>query len=393
MTPGLTNIELFVGAGGLAQGIAQAGFHPRLVAEWNPDACQTIRENQSRGFDLVQNWPIAESDVRNLSFSAFEGIDLVSGGPPCQPFSLGGRHAGYSDSRDMFPQAIRAVRESRPRAFIFENVRGLTRATFHSYFEYIRLQLQYPEIIRKASEEWPDHLARLEQHHLSANREGLTYRVVTEVLQAADFGVPQKRERVFFVGFRQDLGVEWHFPRPSHSQEQLLHDQYVTGQYWERHGLVRPPVPSRLVTKVNRVHARSALFGAQHAPWQTVRDALVGLPDPEMGPDPALHDHRFIPGARSYPGHTGSPLDEPSKTLKAGDHGVPGGENMLLRADGEVRYFTVRESARLQTFDDGYVFSGAWGNVMRQLGNAVPVNLAWAVAHSVAASLNLLIEH
>lgn len=387
MTPDLSSVELFVGAGGLAQGIAHAGFHPRLVAEWNRDACQTIRENQERGFAAVRDWPVVEGDVRDLSFMQFEGVDLVSGGPPCQPFSMGGKHAGYNDSRDMFPQAVRAVREVRPRAFIFENVKGLTRAAFRNYFEYIRLQLQYPEVMHRAGENWTDHLARLEQHHLSGNRDGLTYRVVTEVLQAADFGVPQKRERVFFVGFRQDLGVDWHFPKPTHQREQLIYDQYVTGAYWERHSLSRPQVPARLVTQVKRAQAQANLFGGSLEAWRTVRDALADLPDPETCPESRFNDHRFISGARSYPGHTGSPLDEPSKTLKAGDHGVPGGENMMLKDDGSVRYFTVRESARLQTFDDGYVFSGAWGNVMRQLGNAVPVSLAEAVAGSVAAAL------
>lgn len=385
MTAPLSSVELFVGAGGLAQGIAHAGFHPHLVAEWNRDACQTIRENQERGFPLVRDWTIAEGDVRDLSFDRYAGVDLISGGPPCQPFSMGGKHAAYNDSRDMFPQAVRAVREARPRAFIFENVKGLTRSAFRNYFEYIRLQLQYPELLHKDGEDWFSHLGRLERHHLSGNRDGLTYRVVTEVLQAADFGVPQKRERVFFVGFRQDLGIEWHFPAPTHSQEQLLHDKYVTGTYWEHHGVMRPETPARLTARIKR--SQISIEAGNRVAWQTVRDALRGLPDPELSLDNGFNDHRFIPGARSYPGHTGSPLDEPSKTLKAGDHGVPGGENMLLKPDGSVRYFTVRESARLQTFPDDYVFSGAWGNVMRQLGNAVPVTLAEVVARSVARSL------
>lgn len=387
MTAPFSSLELFVGAGGLAQGIARAGFHPRLVAEWNRDACQTLRENQALGFDLVRDWPVVESDVRDLTFGEFGGVDLVSGGPPCQPFSLGGKHAAYNDTRDMFPQAVRAVREARPRAFIFENVKGLTRAAFRNYFEYIRLQLQYPEITRREDEDWVDHLARLEQHHLSGNRDGLTYRVVTEVLQAADFGVPQRRERVFFVGFRRDLGVEWHFPTPTHSKEQLVVEQYGTGAYWERHGLRRPASKLLKHARVLEGHAGSLFDRPQLLPWRTVRDALADLPDPEAHPGNDVPNHRFVPGARSYPGHTGSPLDEPAKTLKAGGHGVPGGENMMLREDGSVRYFTVRESARLQTFPDHYVFSGAWGEAMRQLGNAVPVTLAEAVAKSVARAL------
>ena len=100
-------------------------------------------------------------------------------------------------------------------------------------------------------------------------------------------------------------------------------------------------------------------------------------------------NHTFQAGARSYPGHTGSPLDEPAKTLKAGVHGVPGGENMLLRPDGSIRYFSVRESARLQTFPDDYFFTGCWSEAMRQIGNAVPVNLSRIIGQGVAKELEL----
>src|SRR5690606_26287424 len=116
------------------------------------------------------------------------------------------------------------------------------------------------------------------------------------------------------------------------------------------------------------------------ARWRTVRDALEGLPEPKAKSPRGVHNHVLQPGARSYPGHTGSPVDLPAKTLKAGDHGVPGGENMLRRVDGTVRYFTVRESARLQTFPDDYELHGSWTEAMRQLGNAVPVELARQVA-------------
>jgi DNA (cytosine-5)-methyltransferase 1 len=132
------------------------------------------------------------------------------------------------------------------------------------------------------------------------------------------------------------------------------------------------------------------LDNATPEPWLTVRDAISDLPDPEQRPNSNIPNHVFIRGARSYPGHTGSPLDAPAKTLKAGDHGVPGGENMLARIDGSIRYFTVREAARLQTFPDEYIFSGGWSESMRQLGNAVPVRLAETVAKSVAQTLDTL---
>src|SRR5262249_52301822 len=104
---------------------------------------------------------------------------------------------------------------------------------------------------------------------------------------------------------------------------------------------------------------------------------------------PTIANHVGNPGARSYPGHTGSPYDEPAKTLKAGDHGVPGGENMLRHDDGTVRYFTVREAARLQGFPDDYVFHGAWCEGFRELGNAVPVGLAHVVALRVRQLLHV----
>jgi DNA (cytosine-5)-methyltransferase 1 len=121
--------------------------------------------------------------------------------------------------------------------------------------------------------------------------------------------------------------------------------------------------------------------------WQTVRDCISTLPDPQSQLANSVANHRFQAGARSYAGHTGSPLDLPAKTLKAGVHGVPGGENMLLKPDGTVRYFTVRESARLQTFPDDYQLHGSWTEAMRQLGNAVPVELARVVASDVAKHL------
>jgi len=103
--------------------------------------------------------------------------------------------------------------------------------------------------------------------------------------------------------------------------------------------------------------------------------------------DSGIPNHVFNPGARPYAGHTGSPIDEPAKTLKAGDHVVPGGENMMLLPSGEVRYFTVRESARLQEFPDDFVFYGSWTESMRQIGNAVPVTLAEIVGKSIAGTL------
>lgn len=380
----MRSVELFAGAGGLALGVAEAGFKHEAVVEWNRNACGTIRENNQRG---VIDWPLHEADVRHFDYSSYgAGIDLLAGGPPCQPFSIGGKHRGFDDARNMFPEAIRAVRELKPRAILFENVKGLLRESFAKYFEYIILRVTYPELEQGPGEEWMAHLSRLERHHTRGRREGLTYRVVFRLMNAADYGVPQRRERVIIVAFRSDLGLEWSFPEPTHCEESLLRDKWVTGDYWERHSVPkkrRPPAPPRICGLLER-----RLFGAPGAAWMTVRDALTGLPDPEKSPrGDSFLNHRLVPGARSYLGHTGSPLDEPAKTLKAGDHGVPGGENMMAFDDGRVRYFTIRESARIQTFPDHYSFFGSWTESMRQLGNAVPVRLGQVVAERIHARL------
>ena len=381
--PDMRSVELFAGAGGLAIGMSNSGFRHAAVLEWNHDACETFRGNQHDA------WPLYEGDVRRFEYSALKDIMVVSGGPPCQPFSMGGKHLGFSDERDMFPEAVRAVRELRPKAFIFENVKGLMRESFSEYFEYILLQLAHPGLIRRgAQESWRDHLSRLEKHQTSRGARA-DYNVVFRLLNAANYGVPQRRERVFFVGFRADLGIEWAFPDATHSEDALLRSQWIDGGYWDRHRVAvrqRPALSARNASRAEKLRFDSDVLFPKQA-WSTVRDAIQGLPDPEKTFDCAIANHVFMPGARSYPGHTGSPLDEPAKTLKAGDHGVPGGENMLTRPDGSLRYFTVREAARLQTFPDHYVFRGSWSEAMRQLGNAVPVRLAESVASSVSAAL------
>jgi DNA (cytosine-5)-methyltransferase 1 len=380
-------IELFAGAGGLGMGIGLAGFRPRRVVEWDRWCCDTIRENRQGGNKLVSHWPDPiEGDIREVDFRDLRGtVDLVSGGPPCQPFSVGGKHRAHQDRRDMWSEAIRVVREVEPRAFLFENVKGLARSSFERYFTYVNLQLHHPEIARQQDENWLCHLGRLEQHHTSGSSSGLQYNVVARVLNAANYGVPQRRERVVFVGFRADLGIEWTFPEETHSLDALLWEQCRTEKYWERHRVARADrtLDCRLYNRGVRLLAKPERRRA----WKTVRDAIFDLPEPRDWASNEVLNHRYQPGARSYPGHTGSPLDEAGKTLKAGVHGVPGGENMLARPDGTVRYFTVRESARLQTFPDDYHLRGSWSEAMRQLGNAVPVELARVVGLHIASQL------
>lgn len=388
----LNSVELFAGAGGLALGISNAGFFHQATIERDINACFTIRTNQQRGLQSVADGSVFQADLSQFDFTTLKipgEIDLLAGGPPCQPFSQGGKHQGSDDERDMFPHFLRAVRELKPKAILVENVKGLLRPAFSQYFEYIILQLTYPEIVQKLGEDWIDHLSRLKRHHTIGCHDELFYRVVFRSLNAADYGVPQKRDRVFIVGFRSDLEIEWCFPTPTHSQQAMLWEQWVTGDYWERHKVPhseRPEISNKQKSSIDKL--QSSLFPPLTKPWRTVRDALWDLPTPNSKEGSSkILNHIFIPGARKYPGHTGSPLDEPAKTLKAGVHGVPGGENMLAFPSGEVRYFTIREAARLQTFPDEYFFPHCWTQTMRQLGNAVPVALAELLASSIKTHL------
>lgn len=381
----MNSIELFSGTGGLALGLQLSGFDHTALYEWDKDSCDNLKYNIQHGYPAIKDWKVYQTDVRTVHYDGYTGkIQLVAGGPPCQPFSLGGKHQAYNDKRDMFPEAVRAVREVRPKVFIFENVRGLLRKSFSEYFNYILLQLQHPEIIKAESMTWMEHLALLEKHHTAGREDGLSYNVVFRLLNAADYGVPQIRQRVIIVGFRSDFNASWAFPEPTHSQEALLYSKWISKDYWDEHGMKTPSEPPLTKAKLKAVQKSVEEGLCPTLRWQTVRDAIGDLPDPTKPYDVTLyrnHDHRS--GAKTYAGHSGSLLDEPSKTIKAGAHGVPGGENMVVLDDGSVRYYTVRESARIQTFPDDYLFSASWTESMRQIGNAVPVRLAAAVGQSV----------
>ena len=374
----MRSVELFSGCGGLALGLSRAGFHHELMLEWDSDAVETVLHNRKRGIKHIHEWPLEKADVRDVIWRRFADLDLVAGGPPCQPFSIGGKHRGHDDARDMWPEVIRAVRETHPRGFLFENVRGLARPAFAHYLRWIVAHLHHPEKTRAEGEGHETHTRRLESSKLP-----IAYRVVVAQVNAADYGAAQKRHRVIVAGIRADLAGALEPPKPTHTRERLFWDQWVTGDYWRRHALRRPAdilIPSTDRVTVRALRARDEPPPGK--PWVTVRDALAGLGDPN-----GKANHVFQDGARVYPGHTGSPLDQPAKALKAGDHGVPGGENMMVRDNGTVRYFTVREAARLQGLPDTYLFPQSWTESMRQLGNAVPVPLAEAMGQWMADTL------
>lgn len=324
----MRSLELFSGCGGLAKGLEQAGFEHCAFVEFNRWACESLRANFNPSL-------VHEVDVRAFDFKTVGDVDLVAGGPPCQPFSLGGLSRAHEDARDMFPQAIRAVHELAPKGFVFENVKGLLRKSFSDYFEYIVLRLTYPRQTPPDGTDWREHLSELRRIDFAAYG-GLKYDVQYRLLNAVDYGVPQRRERVFIVGIRHDLGLKWEWP-------------------------------------------------AKESRMATIADAIGRLPDPRSGH--SLDDHVFVDGAREYPGHTGSDYDKPSKTIKAGAHGVPGGENMIRFPNGQLRYMTVHDAKAIQSFPDDYRICGSWGEALRQIGNAVPVRLARLIGERMMQAL------
>lgn len=387
-----TSVELFTGGGGLAWAMHQAGFRHLLVNEFEHRCCATLRENVAVDLGTECNrspgnqtgWPLVEGDVHGIDFSEYEGrVEVVAGGVPCQPWSLGGVHKGYDDKRNLWPELFRCVREIRPRAIIAENVKGLLRPSFKEYYEYILHELAAPFEERVDGEDWRDHNRRLAKALKDRSADAAhRYDVKYMLVNAADYGVPQIRFRVFVVAFRRDLGLaDWQFPAPTHSAAALWRDQ-TNGRYWKRHKISpRPPIPCESPTV------------GETSPWRTLRDAISDLPEP-LEPleakleHPAWLHHYGWPGAREYAGHTPNDLDRPAKTIKAGVHGVPGGETVLRRDDGSIRYMTVREVARVMTFPDHWRLSGPRGEQMRQLGNAVPVALGQVMAEAVALALN-----
>jgi len=383
-------VELFSGCGGLALGAAQAGFEHLAVIEFDSHACETIRENQRRGHPLVRDWPLHEIDIRRFDYAPLAGrVDLLCAGLPCQPFSFGGKAEAHRDSRDMFSEVVRAARELRPRAILIENVKGLLRSSFRSYFDYLLLALASPGLARTGREGWRKHFETLRNREDHGVGDDLKYDVHVHTINAADYGVPQWRDRVLIVAFRSDLTVKWEPPAATHGLDELLWDQWQSGTYWTDHGLVRSKrgrMSHRFKQRLTIVRQLAELRSSR-LPWRTVRDALSDLPKPTKGDDGA-RNHRLRAGARSYAGHQGSLPDEPAKTVKAGAHGVPGGENSLALGRGKVRYFTIRECARLQTFPDDYVITGPWTRAMRQLGNAVPVLLARVITERIYAHLS-----
>lgn len=176
MAKKLTSLELCAGAGGQALGLEMAGFEHVALVEIDKDASATLRLNRP-------NWNTLNLDLKAFDASGFEGVDLVAGGVPCPPFSKAGKQLGAEDERNLFDEAIRIVREAKPRAVMLENVRGLLDDCFADYRAHILSQLH-----------------------------ALGYEAEWKLLNASDFGVPQLRPRAILVAVRKDLWKKFAWP-------------------------------------------------------------------------------------------------------------------------------------------------------------------------------------
>jgi DNA (cytosine-5)-methyltransferase 1 len=327
-------VELFAGAGGLALGLERAGFSCRLLNEINADACKTLRANRP-------DWNVVEGDVRKIDFDPLmDSVDVVTGGFPCQAFSYAGKRLGFDDARGtLFYEFARAVKTIRPAMFVGENVRGLVN---HDGGRTLRGMIDVLE--------------------------DLGYRVVEpRVLRAIEHRVPQKRERLVLVGIRKDLDAQFSWPQPS-AQMYTLQDALKAGSLFDSDV---PPSEGQRYPESKRNIMKLVPPGGY---W---RDLPVELQKSYMKGSFHLSGGKTGMARRIA-------WDEPSLTLTC----APAQKQTERCHPDETRPFTVREYARIQTFPDDWQFCGSVTSQYAQIGNAVPVNLAYAIGVELVRSLN-----
>lgn len=376
------SVDIFSGAGGSALGSALAGFQVRLVSDFDRWACNTLRTNQVAGTPLVSDWQVFEGDVRGFDWTSVGPVDMLSGTPSCVPVKVG----EMVDPKDKIFVFASVLAKVHPKAFIVDAPKRLSRHVFANYCDYVEKCLTYPSVARKNGETWENHLTRLCETGPRLDI-GPRYRVTKHTLKAADYGVPQQRTRTMFVGIREDLDTHFVFPQRTHSRDALWWKQWVTGDYWSEQNL---PVPERnKVFGPTELELRTLTANGPEQlglPWRTVRDAISDLPDTETR-SMSNHIEHPLPPPSLRSARQASVYDFPAKMLKVSVHGVPGGENTIVDESGRLRYFTVREKARLFTFPDGYQFVGGWNEETRQMVLTLPVLVAQTVAEKVAATL------
>lgn len=327
-------LELFAGAGGLAIGLEKAGLKCEALNEIDKFACATLRKNRP-------NWNVLEGDVKDFTFSNYENqIDVIVGGFPCQAFSYAGKRLGFEDARGtLFYEFARVVKEIMPSICIGENVRGLLS---HDKGKTLQGMISVLDEIG--------------------------YNVVSvEVLKAIHYNVPQKRERLILVGVRKEIDIKYEYPKP-YNKIYNLKDALKKGELYDT------DVPKSEGSKYPISKKNILDLVPPKGYW---RDLPIDLQKEYMGGS-------FYLGG----GKTGMARrigwDEPCLTLTCS----PAQKQTERCHPDETRPFTIREYARIQTFPDDWEFVGSVAQQYKQIGNAVPVNLAKEIGYSIIKFLN-----
>lgn len=331
-----TSVELFAGGGGLALGMEKAGFKHVLLNEFDTSACNTLRVNRP-------DWNIIEGDVRHIDFTPLrDKVDFLSGGFPCQAFSFAGKQGGFNDIRGtLFFELARAVKEIRPKVFMGENVKGLAShdngRTFSTICNVI-VELGYTLVPPK-------------------------------ILKAIMYQVPQKRERIILIAIRNDLAKEvaFHWPSP-YKRVLTLKDAFNKGVIYDT--FVPESEGARYPIKKQKVLE----LVPQGGDW---RDLPEDIAKEYMGGSWNLGGGKTGMARRLS-------LDEPSLTLTCS----PAQKQTERCHPLFTRPLSVREYARIQTFPDNWIFQGTVTERYKQIGNAVPVNMAWAIGRSLIRLFN-----
>lgn len=334
-------IELFAGAGGLALGMEQAGLKSLLLSEIDKHACDTLEKNRP-------DWNVIRGDVSDIDFTPYKDkVDILSGGFPCQAFSYAGKKLGFEDARGtLFFEFARAVKETNPKVILAENVRGLLNHDDGKTLKAIK------DIIDE-----------------------LGYELVEpKVLKAVFYRVPQKRERLLLVAIRKDLArsVTFNWPSP-YKRIMTMKDALKAGE------LFSTDVPESIGQKYPVSKAKVL---EQVPPGGYWRDLPLDVQKDYM------KKSFYLGGGKTGMARRLS-WEEPSLTLTCS----PAQKQTERCHPDETRPLTVREYARIQTFPDDWIFSGPITAQYKQIGNAVPVNLASAVARAVVRLLNQIEVH
>ena len=327
-------LELFAGAGGLAIGLEEAGLKCAALNEIDHWAAETLRINRP-------HWNVIEDDIRKVSFKHLQGkVDVVTGGFPCQAFSYAGKKLGLNDARGtLFYEFARIVDETKPLICIGENVRGLL-----------------------------NHDSGRTLQGMISILDELGYRTLPpKVLKAIFYKVPQKRERLILVGIRKDINVDFEYPKP-YKKIYNLSDALKAGE------LFPCDVPESPGTKYPNHKAKVLQMVPPGGYW---RDLPLDIQKEYM------QKSFYLGGGKTGMARRIS-WDEPSLTLTCS----PAQKQTERCHPDETRPFTVREYARIQTFPDNWKFAGSVSSQYKQIGNAVPVNLAKEIGYSVIKFLN-----